>query len=46
MFKILDLVKEAGVDKADALAAVRGTEAMLSGLELEVKPMAVYGSKL
>ena len=38
MFQILELVRQSGADKTDALCAVRGAEAMIPALELEAKP--------
>jgi hypothetical protein len=44
MFRILDVVKESGVDRTDALSATRAAEAMLPQLGLDVKPLMAFKS--
>lgn len=44
MLRILEIVKESGADRTDALCALQASEAMLPQLQLDVKPMAVFSS--
>jgi hypothetical protein len=41
MLKILDLVKDSGANRTEALCAIRGCESMLPDLDLPVKPSMV-----
>ena len=43
MFWILELVRESGANRREALSALRAAEAMLPEVELEVAPTLVIG---
>jgi len=44
MVQLLEVVKEAGANREEALCAIRAAEAMLPDLDLPVKPTMVLGA--
>jgi len=42
MNKILETIKESGANQVEAMCALKAAEAMLSEIDLPLKPTAVY----